>query len=209
MFQHELKNAYIGEMPPIDLLSDIVVYYSMEWNLNDDWPSGFNLNVTTGSYTGATNWIETSSSFGATNTSATYPTNSSVTTTIWMNWTGWLYLGSDSYRWWGMNTEVRSSWSWVNVVVSWRQFWATQNTSLSWWNMITGVFDYSAHTVTYYQNWNLITSTSTNSWWLRWGVVIGVWWASSKIWITFVTANAMTQAEIQKFYNASKGIYWL
>ena len=195
---------------PYNLLTDVIAYYPMQQNLNDIWPNWFNLTLTTWSYTIGTNWIETGSSFDAKNTTATYPTNSSVTCNMWINgWIWWFYLGNDSYVWWWMATEKNSSYNWTSVVVSSTEFRARQSASLSWWNMLTWVFDYSAHTITYYLNWNLIASTSTNSWWLRWWSYIAYWASPSKIWIGFATANAMTQAQIQEFYNASKSIYGL
>jgi len=211
----EEKQIYPKKINPYDLLTDVIVYYPMQWNLNDIWPNGWNISTSTWSYSW-TNY-QTFSSFIWINTSATYSTSASTTISLWMNWVPSnsfaFVLWSDSYSWWGAVTQN----AWISVVVNGTMSWPDAFTVPSWWYMNTAVIDTSAHTCNLYLNWVLYSTKSIWNWWLRWGRVIMFWWNSNysnyplnwSLWITFATQNAMTQNQIQEFYNATKWLYGL
>lgn len=196
---------------PYDLLTNVIVYYPMQWDMHDEWPNWWDFSTLAGSYTGAS--YNTFTNFRWVNTSWTYQTTNSISLWFYANWTDGvsLWLWSDSNGWWGLNI----TWKRIAAVISWSAYETASLSSLSWWNFIVWVFDYSGRTLKFYVNWELQqTKNLPASWWLRWWSWIVIWWLSNsswvlnwKQWITFATQNAMTQADIQAFYNASKSLY--
>ena len=212
-----LKNAYIGEYPLL-LLSDVIAYYPMSWNLNDEWPHWYSLTQNNWTYSG-TSYLTCTNLRWYNSSSSTYSTSASATISARMspsNWT-WrpLCLGSDTF----------SSWRWMLInptaviVVINSSWYATDSYSYSsWWHMYTWVFDYTNHTIKFYVDAVEVKSKSVPSWWLRWWNWIVLWAANNDgtdslyswdLWIVFATQNAMTQTQIAEFFNETKVQYWL
>lgn len=202
---------------PYDLLTNVIVYYPMQWDMHDEWPNGWDLSTVTGSYTGGTNY-NTLSAFKGRNSSATYSTSASATIGVWLNDTNstdWntLSLWSDGASWWGMVQSKRS----LAIVIGGSSYGTTTIAAQTWFHFLTWVFDYTNRTLKFYLDGELKQTNSNlpSSWWLRWWSWIQLWSAASwtsgnttgQYWITFATQNAMSQADIQAFYNASKNLY--
>jgi len=220
----ELKNAYIGEyINPKDLLSNIIAYYPMQWNLNDESWHWYNLTTKYWSYTWGSEY-NTVTNFGAINSSLVYNTKSSATINVRYNWDGNSY--ADLFILWDDVSTPANPWWWFNVyntdtniVISGSQYTAQYSNTLSWWHMYSWVFDYTNKTLKFYIDWALVaTKSSLPSWWLRWWTrcCIGTNKSSAspqtnlvtwKLWIIFAVQNAST--DLLAFYNASKSLYWL
>lgn len=214
-----LKNAYIGEYVenPQDLLSDVIAYYPMAWNLNDTSWNGYNLTTTRWSYTSGANYNTMSDRIWH-NASATYNSSASVTINIRLNSNyseGLVCLWDNSIapkRWMQIRDGI------AYVVVNGNAYNTTTVTTPSWFKMLSAVFDYSARTLKYYINWALQdTKSSIGSWSLRSSsrIIVGNNTYSTNIWITWdlwiiaITQNAMSGADLTKFYNATKWKYGL
>ena len=205
-------------LKPIDLLSNIVAYYSMQWNLNDESWHWYNLSTLTWSYTWWTNY-NTVSNWVWSNTSITYQSTASITLSSRINLTTTsgavicLWDNAIQPQWW---MQLRSDWD-TYVVVWWNAYNTTPVSIPSWFHMISAVFNYSAHTLKFYLDWVLKQTVSIPSWWIRSSSRILIWSNSStnlrkitwKLWITFMTQNAMSDAQVLAFYNKSKKIYWI
>jgi len=203
---------------PQSLLSNLIAYYPMAWDLKDTSWNGYDLTTVKGSYTwwGNYNSITT---FVAQNTSLLYQTNSDVTVSIWLNNNSYAHklvcLWSDVYSWWGMQVRKKLAY----VVIKWSAYNTTAlATEPTWWHMYSAVFNYTNHTIAFYLDWVLQSSVSTASWSLRWGSVAIIWasgnpwswdWIDGYIGITFITQNAMSGTDLTKFYNATKWKYWI
>ncbi len=216
---NKIQRIYVGESivypSPQSLLSNVIAYYPMAWNLNDTSWHGYNLTTTRWSYTSGANYNTMSDRIWH-NASATYNSSASVTINIWLNssYSYALVCLWDNHispaRWMQIRNGI------TYVVVNGNAYNTTTVTTPSWFKMLSAVFDYSAKTLKYYINWALqATKSSIGSWSLRSSsrIVVGNnsynenTWVTGDLWIIAITQNAMSETDLIKFYNATKWKY--
>ena len=221
LYQHELKNAYIGEVwTPT---SNTIAYYPLNWDGNDySWN---NKNLTSSwatSYT--TVWGVLSANFGGSN----YLYNSSLTcssigqtfTIAWWFYSSWqlwvtcMGKASNLWHWWGLYYETG---------LLWRIRAETQNN-----NSPTRFMP----SISYVEWWHHLVFTHNSSWWAiyydgvskqtwsmpmdyDWYLILGASLDSSTYYFNWNISNLIlenkvwTAEEISNYYNSTKSTFWL
>lgn len=224
LYQHELKNAYIGEVwTP---WSNTIAYYPFESNINDASWNNRNLSMYTGSFT-----YETLSSWKKVcrlNTSSqcnnlTVPFNrTSYTVSCYVSWNtydrtyqlvifdlvSWSNYRPRAYEWY-------YSWWWKDIVsgmVSTTANWVTY-TQNKWYHIVTV---YNNNNASLYINWEFIVtktlSDSSTTWTLsvNWINDFRTWYRTGgTISELILEKRAWTATEILNYYNSTKSNYWL
>lgn len=216
-FEHELKNAYIGEYQV-----NTVAYFPLENDYVDK--SNNNISMTknwTISFTTLSSWKKVANFQWWTiysNNSFMNLLPSGYTVSYWYTVNkNSTYRRNQFYLWWDYSTLE----CWATTLETWWGLWKTKlyyygdnsiwDTSHSGW--LNAVITVENHTsVKMYINWSLYVSHSTtqSSWFL------GIWystysrdchnWYMSEF---IVDGKLRTDQEIQDYYNQTKWNYWL
>lgn len=217
MFQHEVKNIYIGEVTGWKPWSNTLVYYPLTSDLNDYSWNNHNLSIKSGS--------------------VTYSNNMATLTRVWYDWWGlnwfeWDFtmLAYTTNTWWNkwFYPSTNTSWypqmwmtRWNSKIEFWYvQDWGTQNFlsynySASWVHLIAEVKT-NSKMIIYVDGVEVANSSGTyqkvkpdssqNNIWIgtnvNWSWTVTYWWV-------IVENKARTAQEVANYYNNTKSNYWL
>lgn len=209
MFEHELKNAYIGKKPYYDYTptSSTIAYYPFKEDINDHSWNGNNLSIASGTVSYSDNKITISNGLQKT-TGILNGVSWAFTISFWTVWNGNAIYDADS--WWPQwYNAPRWGDYWWNAIInnSWRRAGNTTSAgTASDFVLMTIVYNWSQF-LAYLNGTQTGTVTSCTGnikwtatkfvieWWTRWQVIIERW--------------AWSASEVLDYYNNSKWNYWL
>ena len=218
MFQHELKNDYIGEVWTPG--ANTVAYYPLTANANDESWNWRNI-TTSWASSYSSNWaLLPNSNHAWLLIPFSIDTSNDYTFSLWQQP---LYMPShDDMRWIDLTesstNRLISLWrTWWEVWHWWgsnfEQFWDTFNYSINTRYYMT--YTIKSWVINVYKNWELIWTKSWVSWhtcalrfWQEWNM-----WAD-RHWYWYmkdiiIENKARTAQEIAEYYNQTKSNYWL
>lgn len=211
---------YTGTPTPVDpmsLLTDVVYYYKMQWDLsNYTWTTNEELGINYGSVSYNTNYVTLSGAV----------LRNSILQYTWQHQSIWIwskYTSASEYfsagydglaNGWGMwisATAAQCVWWGVGYAYSWN------GANTSWvWHFLVASFDKDdSGQMSVYLDWQLVGKASTggstavrSSKWIS----IGRYGFSSTyytwdLWICFLTESSLSAQTVSDFYNATKWLY--
>lgn len=210
MFEHPLKNAYIGERPYYDYTptSNTLVYYPFKEDMNDYSWNNKNLSIDSGTVSYADNKITISNALrGSTILNGV---SGAFTISFRCTW-AWSYNFYDRDSWWpqwfcGANWNGNYRW---NAIInnSWRRAGNTTAAgTASDFVLLTVVYDWSQFLA--YLNGTqtgTVTNCTGNIKWTATYFLIE-WWTWGQV---IIEKWAWSVSDIQTYYNNSKWNYWL
>ena len=210
MFEHELKNAYIGYVRTP--WSNTIAYFPFEEDQLDH----------SGSYTLDKTWTQQTLwfSFSLTNSSLLLSSTPSTTktTSCWLkidsfshhtySWQAWLIRDSPwCYLLWDAShtpTGYCYLWDWSNEHIVSAPY---QN----WWNYLAKVVDTTNNKMLFYLNWTKYEINSINQ--AYWNMVAFSSWSSCSLTTTLseliLADRERTATDVADYYNSTKSKYWI